>query len=71
MEHRDKAVALRFLQQAIRQNGLPETITSEGSEANAAAIKNDNEEHGTTINNRGSSQRSCTGGRFHYDPILH
>jgi transposase-like protein len=33
----------------IRRNGLPETITIDGSEANAAAIKRYNEEHGTTI----------------------
>jgi len=26
-EHRDKEAALRFLKQAIRRNGLPETIT--------------------------------------------
>jgi putative transposase len=48
-EHRDKAAALRFLKQAIRRNGLPETITIDGSEANEAVIKRYNEEHGTTI----------------------
>jgi len=48
-EHRDKAAALRFLKKAIRRNGLPETITIDGSDANAAAIKSYNEEHGTNI----------------------
>src|SRR5262252_7763328 len=48
-EHRDTEAALRFLKKAIRRNGLPETITIDGSDANAAAIKSDNEEHGTTI----------------------
>jgi transposase-like protein len=47
-EHRDKAAALRFLKKAIRRNGLPETITIDGSEANEAAIKSYNAEHGTT-----------------------
>ena len=48
-EHRDKEAARRFLKQAIRRNRLPETITTDGSEANEAAIKNYNSEHGTTI----------------------
>src|SRR5499427_6231290 len=48
-EHRDTEAALRFLTKAIRRNGLPETITIGGSEANAAAIKRYNEEHGTAI----------------------
>ena len=48
-EHRDKAAALRFLTQAIRRHGVPETITIDGSEANEAAIKSYNEEHGTHI----------------------
>ena len=46
---RDKEAALRFLKKAIRRNGVPETITLDGSEATAAAIKSYNEEHGTTI----------------------
>src|SRR5262252_11117793 len=41
-EHRDKAAALRFLKKAIRRNGLPETITIDGSDANEAAIKSYN-----------------------------
>ena len=48
-EHRDKAAALRFLTQAIRRHGVPETITIDGSDANEAAIKSYNEEHGTHI----------------------
>jgi len=46
-EHRDKEAALRFLKKAIRRNGVPETITIDGSDANEAAIKSYNEEHGT------------------------
>ena len=48
-EHRDKEAALRFLKKAIHRNGLPETITIDGSDANEAAIKSYNEEHGTNI----------------------
>jgi putative transposase len=48
-EHRDKEAALRFLKKAIRRNGLPKTITIDGSDANEAAIKSYNEEHGTAI----------------------
>ena len=51
-EHRDKEAALRFLKKAIRRNGLPETITIDGSDANEAAIKSYNEAHGTTISIR-------------------
>jgi putative transposase len=48
-EHRDKEAALRFLKKAIRRNGVPETITIDGSDANEAAIKSYNQEHGTAI----------------------
>ena len=48
-KHRDTEAALRFLKKAIRRNGLPETITIDGSDANEAAIKRYNEEHGTAI----------------------
>jgi putative transposase len=48
-EHRDKEAALRFLKKAIRRHGVPETITIDGSDANEAAIKSYNEEHGTHI----------------------
>lgn len=48
-EHRDKEAALRFLKKAIRRNGVPKTITIDGSDANEAAIKSYNQEYGTTI----------------------
>ena len=48
-EYRDKEAALRFLKKAIRRNGVPETITIDGSDANAAAIRSYNAEHGTAI----------------------
>ena len=48
-EQRDTEAALRFLKKAIRHNGLPETITIDGSDANEAAIKRYNEAHGTSI----------------------
>jgi len=48
-EHRDKEAALRFLKKAIRRNGVPETITIDGSDANEAAIKSYNQEYGTAI----------------------
>jgi transposase-like protein len=48
-EHRDKEAALRFLKKAIRRNGVPETITIDGSDANEATIKRYNEEHGSNI----------------------
>jgi putative transposase len=46
-EQRDQEAALRFLKKAIRRHGVPEKITIDGSEANAAAICSYNEEHGT------------------------
>jgi putative transposase len=48
-EHRDTEAALRFLKTAIRRHDLPKTLTMDGSDANEAAIKSYNEEHGTTI----------------------
>ena len=51
-EHRDKEAALWFLKKAIRRHGVPETITIDGSDANEAAIKSYNEEHGTHITTR-------------------
>src|SRR5438094_2192239 len=51
-EHRDKEAALRFLKKAIRRHGVPEKITIDGSDANEAAIKSYNEEHGTNISIR-------------------
>ena len=46
---RDERAAKRFLTKAIRRHGVPETITIDGSEANAAAIRRFNAEHGTAI----------------------
>jgi putative transposase len=48
-KHRDTAAALWFLKKAIRRNGVPETITIDGSDAHEAAIKSYNQEHGTAI----------------------
>src|SRR5262245_41444967 len=48
-EHRATEAAPRFLTQAIHRHGVPDKITIDGSEANAAAIKRYNEEHGTAI----------------------
>jgi putative transposase len=48
-EHRDTAAALRFLTQAIRRHGGPETITIAGRDANETAIKSYNEKHGAHI----------------------
>src|SRR5919198_1024855 len=48
-EQRETEAALKFLKKAIRRNGLPTMITIDGSDANAAAIKRYNEEHGTAI----------------------
>jgi len=48
-EHRDTEAALRVLTQAIHRHGVPDKITIDGSEANEAAIKRYNEEHGTAI----------------------
>jgi putative transposase len=46
---RDERAATRFLTKAIRRHGVPETITIDGSEANAAAIRSYNKEHGTAM----------------------
>jgi putative transposase len=48
-EQRDERAATRFLIKAIRRHGVPETITIDGSEANAAAIRRYNVTHGTAI----------------------
>jgi putative transposase len=47
--YRDEPAAKRFLTRAIRRHGVPETVTIDGSEANAAAIRSNNSTHGTTI----------------------
>jgi putative transposase len=46
---RDTKAALRFIRQAIRNNGTPEKINIDKSGANTAAIKAYNEETGTSI----------------------
>src|SRR5262245_56734517 len=48
-KRRYQEAALRFLKKAIRRGGVPEKITIDGSEANEAAIKRDNEEYRTHI----------------------
>lgn len=48
-KQRDKKAARRFLNKAIGRHGVPEKITIDGSDANAAAITSYNEDHGTSI----------------------
>jgi transposase-like protein len=48
---RAKDAALRFLKKAICRHGVPGTITINGSEANAAAIRSYNAEYGTANTN--------------------
>jgi putative transposase len=48
-EQRDQQAALRLLTQTICRHRVPEQITLDGREANAAAIKHCNEESGTAI----------------------
>src|SRR2546423_3336667 len=48
-EQREQEAALRFLKKASRRDGVPETITIDESEANAAAIRGYDEAHGTAI----------------------
>ena len=43
---------MRFLTNAIRRHGVPETITIDESEANVAAIRGYNKAHGTAISIR-------------------
>jgi putative transposase len=47
--HRDEPAAKRFLIKAIRRSGVPDTITTDGSEANAAADRTYNQENRPTI----------------------
>jgi putative transposase len=49
MEQRDEPAATHFLTKAICRCGVPETMTIDGREANAAAIRGDNESHGTSM----------------------
>ena len=48
-KERDEQAAKCFLTKAIRRHDVPEKITIDGSEANAAAIRSYNTEHGTAI----------------------
>jgi putative transposase len=48
-EQRDERAATCFLTKAIRRHGVPEKVTIDGSEANAAAIRSYNQAHGTAI----------------------
>jgi transposase-like protein len=48
-EQRDERAATPSLTKAIRRLGVPEKITIDGSEVNAAAIRGYNTEHGTVI----------------------
>jgi len=48
-KHRDTKAARRFLNKAIKHNGLPEKITINGSAANKKAIEAYNEEKGVDI----------------------
>ena len=50
--HRDKKAALRFLKKAIRQHGLPDTVTIDKSGANTAAIEALKEDTGHAIEMR-------------------
>jgi putative transposase len=45
----DERAAMRFLTKTIRRHGVPETITINGSEAHAAAIRGYNAAYGTAI----------------------
>jgi len=48
-EQRDERAAMRFLLKAIRRHGVPEKVAIDGSEANAAAIRRYNAEHGVAM----------------------
>ena len=48
-KERDEPAAKRFLIKAIRRHGVPEKITIDDSEANAAAIRSYNKDHNTAI----------------------
>jgi hypothetical protein len=45
----DERAAPRFLTKAFRRHDIPEAMTIDGSEANAAAIRGYNEAHGTAV----------------------
>src|SRR5262245_36764684 len=63
-EQRDEPAATRFLTKAIEPHGEPEKIPIDRSEANAAAIRRYNQEHGTAIIIR---QVKYLNNRVHFD----
>ncbi len=48
-EPRHQEAARRVVTKAIHRHGVPATMTIDGSEANAAAVKRYHTEHGTTM----------------------
>src|SRR5512143_969509 len=52
--HRDQKAALRFLKKAVRQHGLPDTVTLDQSGANTAALETLKEETGQKLEIRQS-----------------
>src|SRR5512143_3798953 len=52
--HRDQKAALRFLKKAVRQHGLPDTVTIDQSGANTAALEALKEETGQKLEIRQS-----------------
>jgi putative transposase len=48
-EERDEQAARCFLTKAISRHGMPETISIDGNEANAAAMQSYNKGHGPPI----------------------
>jgi putative transposase len=64
-EPRDQEAARRMLTQALRHHGVPEQMTMDGREANAAASKRDHEAHGTTIDIRQSKDLHHLGAQDH------
>jgi transposase-like protein len=50
--HRDKKAALRFFKKAVRQHGLPDTVTIDKSGANTAALEALKEDTGHAIESR-------------------
>ena len=51
-EHRDEEAARKFLKQAIRRHGVPETSMIDGRAAHEAALKRYNEAQGTALTRR-------------------
>jgi putative transposase len=51
-EPRDEQAATRFLTTAMRRPGIPEAITIDGSQAHAAAIREENAAYGPTLTSR-------------------